>query len=58
MNSELKSELKDIILTYIQYTNYSVSKEITEYVGITDDNIIGCKKFYSLYISNKLVGIS
>ena len=44
------TELHDAVMTYIQCTGADITDETKKIAEITDDNVIGCKRFNKLYI--------
>lgn len=43
------SELRDAVMTYIQFTGADITEETKKIAGMTDDDVIRCKRFNEMY---------
>ena len=50
---KVKVELRDSVLTYMQTTGFVVCDEIQELLDISNKTVVGCIKFYKMYIEKK-----
>lgn len=49
----IKEILRDSVLTYMQTNGTMVGDEIQELLDISDKEMIGCCKFYKMYVEKK-----
>lgn len=53
INDPNKQEIRSALMTYMQATGAHITKDNTEEYDISEKEIIGCHKFYKMYMVGK-----